>query len=260
MKMSIITLPKMFLAATAALVAVPAASALLSTYNAHSSHKQLFGRPSFLTLEAKQQPFSELDKLKAKRLSLRRTPEPEVEATVESHDLEDVTNNSLMAGLEYLYEAGEERHSDDLFHIILMPSTFHKDHMSIGIFDEAGEERHSDDLFHIILMPSTFHKDHMSIENTAQSCTEILGIPSDKAQDLSLFAKHQGFSCLGTWTREECLSIGEELLSRDLDCRIIPFNGGGVIPKSVPESSVAAMDVSVQIAVVENTYLLSLGS
>mmetsp|Transcript_35757 Transcript_35757/g.64403 ORF Transcript_35757/g.64403 Transcript_35757/m.64403 type:complete len:229 (+) Transcript_35757:179-865(+) len=228
MKMSIITLPKMFLAATAALVAVPAASALLSTYNAHSSHKQLFGRPSFLTLEAKQQPFSELDKLKAKRLSLRRTPEPEVEATVESHDLEDVTNNSLMAGLEYLYEAGEERHSDDLFHIILMPSTF--------------------------------HKDHMSIENTAQSCTEILGIPSDKAQDLSLFAKHQGFSCLGTWTREECLSIGEELLSRDLDCRIIPFNGGGVIPKSVPESSVAAMDVSVQIAVVENTYLLSLGS
>jgi len=226
--MSTITLPKMFLAATAALVAVPAASALLSTYNAHSSHKQLFGRPSFLTLEAKQQPFSELDKLKAKRLSLRRTPEPEVEATVESHDLEDVTNNSLMAGLEYLYEAGEERHSDDLFHIILMPSTF--------------------------------HKDHMSIENTAQSCTEILGIPSDKAQDLSLFAKHQGFSCLGTWTREECLSIGEELLSRDLDCRIIPFNGGGVIPKSVPESSVAAMDVSVQIAVVENTYLLSLGS
>ena len=106
----------------------------------------------------------------------------------------------------------------------------------------------------------TFHKDHMSIENTAQSCTEILGIPSDKAQDLSLFAKHQGFSCLGTWTREECLSIGEELLSRDLDCRIIPFNGGGVMPKSVPESSVAAMDVSAQVASVENTYLLSLGS
>mmetsp|Transcript_33846 Transcript_33846/g.55203 ORF Transcript_33846/g.55203 Transcript_33846/m.55203 type:complete len:228 (-) Transcript_33846:128-811(-) len=227
--MSTITLPKMFLAATAALVAVPAASALLSTYNAHSSHKQLFGRPSFLTLEAKQQPFSELDKLKAKRLGLRRRlPELEVDAAVENQYVEDVTNNSLFADLEYLYEAGEERHSDDLFHIILMPSTF--------------------------------HKDHMSIENTAQSCTEILGIPSDKAQDLSLFAKHQGFSCLGTWTREECLSIGEELLSRDLDCRIIPFNGGGVIPKSVPESSVAAMDVSVQIAVVENTYLLSLGS
>jgi hypothetical protein len=68
----------------------------------------------------------------------------------------------------------------------------------------------------------------MSIEFAAQSCSEILGIRSDKAWDISLFAKHQGFSCLGTWTREECLSMGDELSSRNLDCRVIPFNGGVV--------------------------------
>ena len=79
---------------------------------------------------------------------------------------------------------------------------------------------------------SSFQKDHMSIEYVAESCSEILGIRADKAYDLSLFAKHQGFSTLGTWTREECLSMGEQLLSRNLDCRVIPFNGGVVDPES----------------------------
>ena len=84
----------------------------------------------------------------------------------------------------------------------------------------------------------------MSIEQAAESCSEILGVHSEKAWDLSLFAKHQGFSCLGTWTREECLSMGEELLSRNLDCRVIPFNGAGV-SDMVPEDSYAPEDVSV---------------
>jgi hypothetical protein len=67
----------------------------------------------------------------------------------------------------------------------------------------------------------------MSVEFAAQSCSEILGMRSDKAYDISLFVKHQGFGCLGTWTREECLSMGDELSSRHLDCRVVPFNGGG---------------------------------
>lgn len=125
--MSTITRPRMFLAATAALVAAPAASALLSTstHDALRSTHQPFGRPSFLRLELSQQPFSELDKLRAKRLKIQRhVPEPEAaDAAVESHDImEDAANDSLVAGLEYLYESGQERHSDDLFHIILMPS------------------------------------------------------------------------------------------------------------------------------------------
>lgn len=218
--MSSITSPKMFLAATVALVATPAALALVSTHNAHSS-RQPFGRPSFLKLEANQQPFSELDNLRSKRLSIRsRLSEPEAEVAVESVAVEAVANDSLTTGLEYLYEAGEERHSDDLFHVILMPSTF--------------------------------HDDRMTIEHAAESCIEILGIPSDKAQDLSLFAKHQGFSCLGTWPRDECLSFGEELSSRDLDCRVIPFN-----EDSAPEFSFEDHDIDTQKAIVEDAFLLS---
>merc|ERR1712087_36719 len=205
-------------------VAVPAASALLANHNPHSSHIQQLGRPSSLPLDASQQPFSELDKLRAKRLSIRRPrTDPEAEAAAEARDAEESTNDSPTAGLEYLYEAGEVRHSDDLFHLILMPSTF--------------------------------KKDHMSIENTAESCTAILGIPSDKAQDLSLFAKHQGFSCLGTWTRNECLAKGEELLSEDLDCRVIPFNGS-LPSSSLLESSVQGTDEP-KISF-DNPYLLSL--
>lgn len=227
--MSTIYRPKMILAATAALAAIPAASALLANHNAHATHIQQLGRPSLLPLEANQQPFSELDKLKAKRLSLRRrVVEPEVEPAVESHDaVDDLTNNSLTSGLEYLYEATDERSSDDLFHLILMPSTF--------------------------------KKDHMSIENTAASCTAILGIPTDKAQDLSLYAKHQGFSCLGTWTHEECLAKGKELLSKDLDCRIIPLNGAtDAEVESEVESNVVVMDVLTQKAMFESAYLLTL--
>ncbi len=52
----------------------------------------------------------------------RRLPELEVQEVTEYHDSKDVPNLSLITGLEYLYEAGEERHSDDLFHIILMSS------------------------------------------------------------------------------------------------------------------------------------------
>ncbi len=131
--MNTTTRPRLFIAATAAaLVAVPAASALLlsNSNNAPtSSTRRAFGRPSFVKLDAQRQPFSELDKLRAKRLSIRRqVPEvEEVEVTSPSVDenfdgaKQDVTNDDMIT-LEYLYESGEERHSDDLFHIILLPS------------------------------------------------------------------------------------------------------------------------------------------
>jgi hypothetical protein len=117
--------PRPFFIATAALVAFPAStSALLHSHsNAPSSPQPFGGRPAFLKLEATRQSFSGLDKLKAKRLSIRRRiPEPEVEATSDSRDADDLMNDSSIGGLEYLYDAGEERHSDDLYHLILMPS------------------------------------------------------------------------------------------------------------------------------------------
>ncbi|KAL7535863.1 hypothetical protein ACHAWF_005294 [Thalassiosira exigua] len=217
--------PKIIL--LAALTASPSASALLVTHRPHSSRHLPSVRQSTWELEASN-GFSELDKLRAKRLGLRRhRPELESEASTVFHDDVDTTNDSLTAGLEYLYEADVERHSDDLFHIILMPSTF--------------------------------FKDHMSTELAAESCAGVLGIPSDKARDLSLFAKHQGFSCLGIWTREECLSMGEQLISRDLDCRVIPFNGG-VVSEILPAFPDVSVDMFAQNKAMEDTYLLSYSS
>lgn len=156
-----------------------------------------------------RESFSELDKLKSKRLSIRRRPIEQTEVPVEGDAVIDLSSELV---LEYLYETQEERHSDDLYHILLMPSTFHK----------------------------------TSIEHATEACTDILGIESEKAYSMSIFAKHQGFSTLGTWTHDECLSMGKELSSRDLDCRIIPFNRGG--------SSIGISEEVVVIPI-ENKYI-----
>ena len=104
----------------------------------------------------------------------------------------------------------------------------------------------------------------MSLQHATESCTSILNLSPAKAHDLSLFAKHQGFSCLGTWTREECLEFGEELLKKDLDCRVVPFNEG-VAPRILPEIRVegvpsSSVKTAPKKAFVEDTYLLSFTS
>jgi len=190
----------------AALVCTPASAFLNKGYST-TSHNI----PS-TKLDATRQTFSELDNLKAKRLNIRQqhTPAADVASAKEgeeSIDTQDatMTPNDSLVSLEYLYDTAEERHSDDLFHIILLPSTFKSD-MSV------------------------------SVEDAALSTSEILGINYDQAYDMSLFARHQGFSTLGSWTREECLSLGEELLSNGLDCRVIPFNAGcAIVPETFPE-------------------------
>ena len=70
--------------------------------------------------------FSELDKLRAKRLSLRR-PSPSsqtAEAATTSGPIQNdaSSENTQQRGLEYLYDQTQERHDDDFFHVILMPS------------------------------------------------------------------------------------------------------------------------------------------
>jgi len=211
------------LLAAAALAAVPA-SALVHGTRAHASRKQSPGRPSLIELHATRPSFSALDRLRARRLGLRDCPSAPGAGASETPDDAD-----RVAGLEYLYDAGEERRLDDMFHVILLPSTF--------------------------------RKEHMSIEHAAESCTEVLGMPSDRAHDLSLFAKHQGFGRLGTWAHDECLSIGEQLRSRDLDCRVVPCSGGGDPPRTAPamEGSDVTVDAAVLKCLVENSYLLSLG-
>lgn len=198
----------MWTVARAAIVAIIGGTvftaALSSACFFHSSNVHqpiIFRRPSLLSsIQYRHDEFSELDKLKAKRLLIRQNHQKSHEE-LENVEEEVETDASIMVvgELEYLYDETEEaRYSNDLYHIILMPTTFHK--------------KHQDQM--------------LTVENVADTCTEISGIEATKAYDLSLFVKHQGFSTLGTWTHTECLSIGKELLSRELDCRIVPFNGG----------------------------------
>lgn len=72
----------------------------------------------------------------------------------------------------------------------------------------------------------------MSIEHSTTTLLAALSsnntpnnrLTYEKAHNLSLYTKHQGFGVIGTWTREDCLQIGEMLSKEGLDCRVIPFN------------------------------------
>jgi len=131
--MSAASRPKLFLAATAAavLAARSTTSLLISDQNHVARQTLTLGRPSFVQLDAssnnnRRPQYSELDKLTAKRLSIlrRRAPEPDIDVDVEgsASSIDKQQQSPTTIDLEYLYESGEERHSDDLFHIILMPS------------------------------------------------------------------------------------------------------------------------------------------
>ena len=92
--------------------------------------------------------------------------------------------------------------------------------------DEAAT-REMDDPFHILLLDQTFEKPKITVPYVATSCNYVLGMPFDEATELSQFAYEHGMSCLGTWPREECLSLGRELQVRDIVCRIVPYCEGG---------------------------------
>ena len=54
--------------------------------------------------------------------------------------------------------------------------------------------------------------------NDATNNRQILSILREHAG----FAQAQGFSCLGTWRKDECLELCEQLRGRDLSVRALP--------------------------------------
>jgi hypothetical protein len=92
---------------------------------------------------------------------------------------------------------------------------------------DSSESREMDDPFHILLLGATFEKPKVTIPYVAGSLDYVLGMPHDEGVELSRFAKMEGFSCLGTWPREECLTKGRQLQMRDIVCRVVPFAEGG---------------------------------
>jgi hypothetical protein len=106
----------------------------------------------------------------------------------------------------------------------------------------------------------TFIKKQVSIEHSTTTLLTALSTTSpnshrltyEKAHNLSLYTKHQGFGVIGTWTREDCLQIGEMLSKEGLDCRVIPFNS------ALPSSSSLMEEKEKGVPTSSNTSLPSL--
>jgi len=92
---------------------------------------------------------------------------------------------------------------------------------------DSQDHRAFEDPFHILLMASTFEKPKITVSYVAGSLKYVLMMSMDEGVELSKFARDEGFSCLGTWPREECVTLGRQLQRRDLVCRVVPFCEGG---------------------------------
>lgn len=93
--------------------------------------------------------------------------------------------------------------------------------------EDAMESREMDDPYHILLLGQTFEKPKITVQYVAGALEYVLDMPLDMAKELSQFSHEHGMSCLGTWSREECLSLGRQLQIRDIVCRIVPYCEGG---------------------------------
>lgn len=92
---------------------------------------------------------------------------------------------------------------------------------------DAAESREMEDPFHILLMGTTFEKPRITVSYVTNALEYVLSMPTTEGEELSEFAKEEGMSCLGTWPREECLTLGKQLQLRDIVCRVVPFCEGG---------------------------------
>lgn len=101
------------------------------------------------------------------------------------------------------------------------------DYPDLEYLQDSAESREMDDPFHILLLGSTFEKPKVTVTYVSGSLEYVLGMPKMEAVELASFAEEQGMSCLGTWPREECLSLGKQLQVRDIVCRVVPFAEGG---------------------------------
>jgi len=93
--------------------------------------------------------------------------------------------------------------------------------------EDANESREMDDPYHLLLLGQTFEKPKITVPYVSNTLQYVLEMPEDEATELSQFSYEHGMSCLGTWSREECLALGRQLQVRDIVCRVVPFCEGG---------------------------------
>ena len=78
------------------------------------------------------------------------------------------------------------------------------------------------DAFHVLLLNETFAKPRMTVPYAAGALCLVLAMAEADALEHSAFAMAQGFSCLGSWRRDECLEYCDQLAARDLVVRAVP--------------------------------------
>lgn len=94
--------------------------------------------------------------------------------------------------------------------------------------EDEWSTRNPNDPYHILLLDTTFTKnERITISYISGCVTYVLGMPDDDARELTTMAAENGFSCLGTWEREECLKLGRQLQVRDCVVRVVPYCQGG---------------------------------
>jgi hypothetical protein len=74
---------------------------------------------------------------------------------------------------------------------------------------------------------ATYVQPKVTVSYVSATLEYVLGMPHTDAYELSVFARDHDMSCLGTWTREQCLAYGKQLQSRDVICRVVPYCLGG---------------------------------
>jgi hypothetical protein len=96
--------------------------------------------------------------------------------------------------------------------------------------DDLEQSREDNDPFHILLLAETYLNLKITVNYVSGALQFVLDMPYEDSVDAAIFAKENGISCLGTWTREECLALGKDLQQRDLCVRVVPFVSGGQRP------------------------------
>jgi ATP-dependent Clp protease adapter protein ClpS len=93
---------------------------------------------------------------------------------------------------------------------------------------DPSASREDNEPFHILLMGSiTYAKPKVTVPYVSTTLQYVLSMPPTDATELSQFAHDNDMSCLGTWTREQCLVYGKQLQRRDVICRVVPYCTGG---------------------------------
>lgn len=131
-----------------------------------------------------------------------------------SRDTDDDSNNERRrrSGKR---DSNEENHNDDITN-------------DLEYYIDPSASREMNEPFHILLMGSaTFIQPKVTVPYVSSTLEYVLGMPHTDAYELSLFARDHDMSCLGTWTREQCLAYGKQLQSRDVICRVVPYCLGG---------------------------------